>query len=198
MFLAGVKIAVARDTAFAFLYQANLDTLSALGAQLEFFSPLNDPAMPEVDALYLPGGYTELHLAQLAANQTMQHSIRAHHAQGKPILAECGGMLYLLDHLTDSAGNGAAIVGLLPGQATMQKRLANLGMYSITLPEGVLRGHSFHYSHMETDVEPLALSEGATPGSREEPAYRTVRLHATYMHHYFPSNPEATAHLFMQ
>lgn len=195
--LAGVKIAVARDTAFAFLYQANLDTLSALGAQLEFFSPLNDAAMPEADALYLPGGYPELHLAQLAANQTMQHSIRAHHAQGKPILAECGGMLYLLDRLTDSAGSSAAMVGLLPGHATMQKRLANLGMYSITLPEGVLRGHSFHYSRMETDAEPLALSAGARQGSKEEPAYRTGRLHASYLHHYFPSNPEAAARLFM-
>jgi cobyrinic acid a,c-diamide synthase len=195
--LAGVKIAVARDTAFAFLYQANLDTLSALGAQLEFFSPLNDPAMPEADALYLPGGYPELHLAQLTANQDMQHSVRAHHAKDKPILAECGGMLYLLDSLTDSAGSSAAMVGLLPGQATMQKRFANLGMYSITLPEGVLRGHSFHYSRMETDVEPLALSAGARPGSKEEPAYRMGRLHASYMHHYFPSNPEAAARLFM-
>jgi len=195
--LAGIKIAVARDTAFAFLYQANLDTLSAMGAQLEFFSPLNDVVMPEADALYLPGGYPELHLAQLAANQAMQHSIRAHHAQGKPILAECGGMLYLLDRLTDSAGTSAAMVGLLPGHATMKKRLTNLGLYSIALPEGILRGHSFHYSRMETDLEPLALSAGARSGSKEEPAYRTGRLHASYLHHYFPSNPEATARLFM-
>jgi len=195
--LAGVKIAVARDTAFAFLYQANLDTLSALGAQLEFFSPLNDAAMPQADALYLPGGYPELHMAQLSSNQTMQHSVRAHHAQGKPVLAECGGMLYLLDRLTDSTGSSAAMVGLLPGQATMQKRLANLGMYSITLPEGVLRGHSFHYSRMETDAEPLVQSTGTRPGSKQEPAFRNGRLHASYMHHYFPSNPEAAARLFM-
>lgn len=195
--LAGVKIAVARDTAFAFLYQANLDTLSALGAQLEFFSPLNDAAMPEADALYLPGGYPELHLAQLAANQNMMHSIRSHHAQGKPILAECGGMLYLLDRLTDSADNSADMLGLLPGRATMQKRFANLGLYNIALPEGELRGHSFHYSNMQTDVAPLAQSTGARPGSKEEPAYRVGRLHASYLHHYFPSNPEAVAHLFM-
>lgn len=89
------------------------------------------------------------------------------------------------------------MVGLLPGHATMQKRLDNLGMYSITLPEGVLRGHSFHYSRMETDAEPLALSAGARQGSKEEPAYRTGRLHASYLHHYFPSNPEAAARLFM-
>lgn len=195
--LEGVKIAVARDAAFSFLYRANLDTLSALGAQLQFFSPLNDAIMPEADALYLPGGYPELHLAQLASNQTMQHSVRAHHAQGKPILAECGGMLYLLDRLTDCSGSSAAMVGLLPGQATMQKRLANLGMYSITLPEGVLRGHSFHYSKMETAVEPLVQSTGARPGCRQEPAFRQGRLHASYMHHYFPSNPEAAARLFM-
>lgn len=89
------------------------------------------------------------------------------------------------------------MVGLLPGQATMQKRLANLGMYSITLPEGVLRGHSFHYSKMETAFEPLAQSTGNRPGSRQEPAFRKGRLHASYMHHYFPSNPEAAARLFM-
>ena len=195
--LADVKIAVARDTAFAFLYQANLDILCALGAQLEFFSPLADRAMPEASALYLPGGYPELHLAQLAANQTMQHSIRAHHEQGKPILAECGGMLYLLDRLTDSAGHSADMVGLLPGHAAMQKRFANLGLYSIALPEGELRGHSFHYSNMQTDVAPLAQSTGARPGSKAEPAYRIGRLHASYLHHYFPSNPEAAARLFM-
>lgn len=195
--LAGVKIAVARDTVFAFLYQANLDTLCSLGAQLEFFSPLNDTAIPEADALYLPGGYPELHLAQLSGNLSMQHSIRAHHLQGKPILAECGGMLYLLDRLTDGEGNSAAMTGLLHGQATMQKRMANLGLYSIVLPEGILRGHSFHYSKMETNIVPLASTVGTRDGSKEEPAYRIGRLHATYLHHYFPSNPEAVARLFM-
>lgn len=195
--LAGVKIAVARDTVFAFLYQANLDTLCSLGAQLEFFSPLNDTAMPEADALYLPGGYPELHLAQLSGNLSMQHSIRAHHLHGKPILAECGGMLYLLDRLTDGEGNSAAMTGLLPGQAMMQKRMANLGLYSIALPEGILRGHSFHYSKMETNIAPLASTVGTREGSKGEPAYRIGRLHATYLHHYFPSNPEAVARLFM-
>jgi cobyrinic acid a,c-diamide synthase len=194
--LQGTKIAVARDAAFAFLYQVNLDLLRALGAQLEFFSPLADQAMPEADALYLPGGYPELHLAPLAANQAMQQSIRDHHARGKPILAECGGMLYLLDSLTDDAGERATMVGLLPGQAALQKRMANLGMYSVSLPEGTLRGHSFHYSRMETTLEPIAQAVGQ-PGTRHsEPAYRVGRLHASYLHHYFPSNPEAVAHLF--
>jgi len=196
-FLAGIKIAIAHDTAFAFLYQANLDTLSALGAHLEFFSPLHDQAMPQADALYLPGGYPELHLQQLSTNKTMRQSIRDHHQQDKPILAECGGMLYLLDRLSDSMGNSAAMLGLLSGQATMQKRFSNLGMFSIKLPEGELRGHSFHYSRMETRLEAIAHSVGAKLGGKEEAAYRIGRLHAMYLHHYFPSNPEATARLFM-
>lgn len=195
--LRGVKIAVARDAAFSFLYPANLDTLRKLGAQLEFFSPLADEAMPITDALYLPGGYPELHLARLAANRTMLQGIRSHHAEGKPILAECGGMLYLLDNLADSEGAGAAMVGILPGRATMQKRLSNLGMHSIELPEGALRGHTFHYSRMETQMQPLASSTAAVTGGRAEQAYRIGRLHASYLHHYFPSNPEAIASLFM-
>jgi len=89
--LAGVRIGVARDTSFAFLYQANLDLLRALGAELVFFSPLADAALPEVDSLYLPGGYPELHLQALAGNRPMLQAIREHHGAGKPILAECGG-----------------------------------------------------------------------------------------------------------
>lgn len=195
--LEGTRIAVARDAAFAFLYSANLDLLQELGARLEFFSPLADKAMPDADALYLPGGYPELHLAQLAANLAMQESIRDHHVCGKPIVAECGGMLYLLESLTDDAGQCAAMVGLLPGRATLQKRLANLGMYSIRLPEGTLRGHSFHYSRMETALEPLALASPQADSKPTEAAYRLGRLHASYLHHYFPSNPETAARLFM-
>ncbi len=195
--LDGLTIAVARDLAFGFLYQANLDTLCRLGARLEFFSPLCDEMMPDADALYLPGGYPELHLAQLARNHTMQQSIQAHHECGKPILAECGGMLYLLQNLTHSDGTSAPMVGILPGHAAVQRRLANLGMHSIELPEGVLRGHTFHYSRVETPLEPLVSSTAVAAGGRGEPAYRIGRLHASYVHHYFPSNPHAAAQLFM-
>ncbi len=195
--LRGVTIAVARDAAFSFLYQANLDTLRQLGAELAFFSPLADEAMPAADALYLPGGYPELHLARLSTNQTMQQSIRSHHARGKPILAECGGMLYLLESLADADGESGVMAGILPGRASVQKRLGNLGMHSIQLPEGALRGHTFHYSRMETTLQPLASSIAAVTGGRGEPAYRIGRLHASYLHHYFPSNPEAIANLFM-
>lgn len=195
--LTGVRIAVARDAAFAFLYRANLDLLRASGAELAFFSPLGDSALPEADALYLPGGYPELHLDQLAANQAMKAAIHAHHASGKPIVAECGGMLYLLESLNDTQGHGAGMIGLLPGHATMQNKLANLGLHGVDLPEGSLRGHTFHYSRMESPLTPLIWSEGARAGRRGEPVYRLGRLHAAYLHLYFPSNPEAAARLFM-
>ena len=194
--LAGVRIAVAHDAAFAFLYRANLETLQALGAELAFFSPLSDAHLPEADALYLPGGYPELHLNALSENQPMQEAIRAHHAANKPIVAECGGMLYLCDGLTDSEGRRAPMCALLPGEAVMQTRLACLGLYSVTLPEGELRGHSFHYSTLESPQAPLATTVGTRTSARGEPVYRLGRLHAAYLHHYFPSNPEATARLF--
>jgi cobyrinic acid a,c-diamide synthase len=195
--LDGVCIAVAQDAAFSFLYRANLDILRALGAELRFFSPLADHALPEADALYLPGGYPELHLTELEDNRAMADAIRAHHAAGTPIVAECGGMLYLLESLTDTQGRRADMLGLLPGHAVMQERLASLGMHSAALPEGTVRGHTFHYSRMESPLAPVAWSEGARAGRRGEPVYRLGQLHAAYLHMYFPSNPEAAARLFM-
>lgn len=195
--LKNVRIAIARDAAFTFLYRANLDLLREQGAELIFFSPLNDAALPDADALYLPGGYPELHLDELAANQAMKAAIQAHHAAGKPIVAECGGMLYLLDSLTNTQGRRAQLLGMLPGHAVMQERLANLGMHSAALPEGPMRGHTFHYSRMESPLVPTVLSEGARAGRRGEPVYRLGRLHAAYLHLYFPSNPVAAARLFL-
>lgn len=195
--LEGVTIAVARDAAFAFLYPANLDCLAALGARLAFFSPLSDRRLPLCDAVWLPGGYPELHLARLSANVGMKTAIREHHACGKPVVAECGGMLYLLQSLTDTLGHGAALAGLLPGEAVMQSRLAALGLQHATLPEGELRGHTFHYSRMATALAPIARGSSPNGGATAEPVYRLGRLTATYMHWYFPSNPETTARLFM-
>jgi cobyrinic acid a,c-diamide synthase len=194
--LDGLRIAIARDGAFAFLYRANLDLLRWLGAELCFFSPLDESALPGADALYFPGGYPELHLDRLGANRPMKEAVRVHHAAGRPILAECGGMLYLLESLTDAHGRSAEMVGILPGHARMQERLANLGVHSIALPQGEIRGHTFHYSRLETPMLPVARSEGRRPGQRGEPAYREGALHASYMHLYFPSNPRAVAGLF--
>lgn len=195
--LEGIRIAVARDQAFAFLYRSNMDLLQEIGAEITFFSPLSDCALPEVDALYLPGGYPEIHLDSLAANESIKADIQAHHAAGKAIVAECGGMLYLLDSLTDAEGRSASMAGLLPGNAVIQSQLANLGLHSVSLPEGELRGHTFHHSRMQCDLEPVAYSASARQHGKPESVYRQTRLTASYLHFYFPSNPEASAQLFL-
>jgi len=194
--LQGIRIAVAHDTAFAFIYPANIDCLRSLGAEICFFSPLNCNELPRADALYLPGGYPELHLAQLAANQTMQDAIRIHFLANQPLLAECGGMLYLLQSLQDQQGQRANMVGLLPGNAVMQSNLINIGLQSVTLPEGQFRGHTFHHSSLDCELEVFAHTEPACFHGSAEPVYRQRHLTASYLHLYFSSNPEATAQLF--
>ncbi len=194
--LRGVRIAIARDPAFSFLYHANLETLRALGAELLFFSPLANEPVPEADALYLPGGYPELHLGALAANEAMRLSVRAHHAEGKPIVAECGGMLALLDSLSDAQGHGAPMLGLIPGRGVMEKRLVNLGLHAVELPEGTLRGHTFHHARIESPLQPLAETRAQRHHGKPEAVFRRGRLHASFLHLYFPSNPWAVAQLF--
>ncbi|WP_202407995.1 cobyrinate a,c-diamide synthase [Novosphingobium silvae] len=193
--LPGLRVAIARDEAFAFLYHANIDWLERAGAQLSFFSPLRDACLPVCDALWLPGGYPELHLETLCADRGMLASIRAHHTAARPILAECGGLLYACEALDDGKGARADLLGLFPGMATMQPRLAALGMQEVDLPGGTLRGHTFHYSRMQTALPPVVRAR--TPDGRPgEAIYRAGSLTASYMHFYFPSAPAAAARLF--
>lgn len=198
--LAGRRIAVARDAAFCFIYQANLDTLRALGAELVFFSPLADAALPDCDALWLPGGYPELHAQRLGANASLIESLRVHVAADKPVWAECGGMMALFDAIVDMEGVAHAMWGLLPGSVTMQKRLAALGPQQLELTSGTLRGHAFHYSTAATVVAESART--ARPGMPAEPGkgeavYRQGSVRASYFHPWFPSSPEAAASLFL-
>jgi len=195
--LAGRAIAVARDAAFAFLYPANLATLRALGATLTFFSPLADePVPPGADALYLPGGYPELHAEALSGAANWRASVRAAHAGGMPILAECGGMMALTDRLADKEGNPWPMAGLLAGEVTMQARLAGLGSQALETAQGQLRGHTFHYSTLATAAVPMAVTVKHPSGAAGEAVYRVGSLTASYFHAYFPSNPAAAAHFF--
>lgn len=164
---------------------------------MRFFSPLADAALPEADALFLPGGYPELHAARLEENVPMHSAIRTFHAQAKPILAECGGMMFLADTLVDAAGVRHRMCGLLPGTVHMQAKLAALGLQEAALPEGALRGHTFHYSSFETPLAPIARASPRRHGRPGENIYRLGRLTASYVHLYFPSNPDAAARLFL-
>lgn len=195
--LRGKTIAVARDAAFGFIYPANLDTLIALDAQLSFFSPLAGDALPSCDAIWLPGGYPELHAATLATRNDLWLALREHVNAGKSVLAECGGMMSLFNTLIDRDGARHALAGLLPGTTAMQPRLSAIGTQFAELPEGKLSGHTFHFSKSETSLLPLARA--STPDGREgEAIYRVKRLTASYVHFYFPSNPQAIAALFAQ
>ena len=195
--LAGMRIAIARDAAFSFLYAANVRLLEQLGADVGFFSPLHDSHVA-ADAVYLPGGYPELHLDALAGNRSMQQALRAHVDAGKPLYAECGGMLYLLETLTDKDGHGARLAGILPGHGRLQPRLAGLGMQGLPTPGGELRGHSFHHSTMTTTLSPAAHGTRQRDGGPGEPVYRHGAVVASYLHLYFPSAPEAAAALFLR
>ncbi|MDR1039961.1 MAG: cobyrinate a,c-diamide synthase [Deltaproteobacteria bacterium] len=194
--LRGRRIAIARDDAFSFIYQANLDLLSLMGAELSFFSPVAGDPFPECDALYLPGGYPELHLAALSSNRDVMEGTRRHFEADRPILAECGGMLYLLEEL-GLDGVFTEMAGILPGRGALTGGLRGLGLMSADLPEGTLRGHSFHHSALKVSLEPVCKAKRQDERRKEsEDIFRIRRLTASYMHFYLPSNPEATLRLF--
>ena len=195
--LDGMRVAIARDAAFSFIYPANVSLLEEMGAQVSYFSPLADEPVPEAsDALYLPGGYPELHAQALSHCQRSAQTIRAHTEAAKPIVAECGGMLYLLEQLTDTHGVTTPMLGLLPGHATMQTRFTALGMQQIESGYGAMTGHTFHYSTLTTPLTPVRTATRAQTDASGEAVFRAGSIVATYMHTYWPSNPAFAAALF--
>ncbi|AEG92730.1 cobyrinate a,c-diamide synthase [Ramlibacter tataouinensis] len=194
--LQGRTVAIARDAAFCFVYAANLDCLQALGARLSFFSPLAGEALPECDAVWLPGGYPELHAPQLSRNLRLREGLAAHLARSKPMWAECGGMMALFDALQTADGQVHPMWGLLPGQVVMQQRLAALGPQQLALAGGVLRGHTFHHSLCASPLAPAAHTTSPGGVKSGEALYRLGSLRASYFHAWFASSPAATAELF--
>ncbi len=193
--LRGRRVAVARDAAFAFVYPANVDWLRRQGAQVRFFSPLAGDPLPDCDALWLPGGYPELHLETLAARTDLMDQIRAHHRAGRPILAECGGMLFLLRSLRDRDGREYRLAGLLPGEGAMTNRPQGLGMQAVEWAGETLRGHTFHYARAEVEWSPTARARRHPDGAPGEAVFCRSGLWASFMHLYFPSAPRALAGL---
>ena len=206
------RIAVSRDAALFFLYQENLDLLAAAGAELVFFSPLSDAALPAgCSGLYLCGGYPELYARELAANQAMLESIRGFIGRGGPVYAECGGYMYLMAALIDTAGETWPLAGHFPWSCCMKTRRQALGYRELrTLvpsclgPAGLLaRGHEFHYSVAHEPELAVAAPPGATV---KDPArlfmagnaaadlnlplgVRQGAVAASYAHVHFASNP---------
>jgi len=203
-----VRIAVACDRAFSFYYQDNLDLLAAWGAEVAPFSPLTDAALPpDTAGIYLGGGFPELYAATLAANEPLRQALLAAHAAGVPIWAECGGLMYLTQGLTDADGRHHRMVGLLPGWARMDRRRLTLGYRTVraraatplTRPGDELPGHEFHWSTLEAGP-----SDGAPPPAWEivdhvstshghanrHECYATPNLLASYIHLHLACHPD--------
>lgn len=189
------RIAIARDDAFAFYYDDNLDLLAAYGAELVPFSPLADDRVPDAGAIYLGGGYPELHAGKLATNSAMFASLRSAAARGVPIYAECGGLMYLAESLIAPDGARHTMCGILPGVSTMQPRpkLAYVEVEalqdSLFLRKGVrLRGHEFHYSSLPRLDEDSAAYRMFTPEQRLE-GFAVGSVFASYVHLHFGVDP---------
>jgi len=200
-----VRIAVARDRAFCFYYEDNLDALRADGAEIVEFSPLTDRRLPDGAAgLYIGGGYPELYARELSGNDSMRDSISHFVSNGGPTYAECGGLMYLGRHLRLLDGDSLPMVGALPFGTKVTDRLVRFGYTEVSFTAdcllgragGTARGHSFHYSTIDGVPEvPCAYRVRSTlSGIEGTEGYVVGNVLASYIHLHFLSTPDLSAH----
>lgn len=200
-----VRIGIAYDPAFCFYYPDNLELLEEAGAELVRFSPLNDRLLPDVDMLYLGGGYPELHGEVLARNVAIRTAIRQFAERGGTIYAECGGMMYLTQAIRDFAGRSHEMVGLFPAETVMRKSDLVLGYRTVECSQGcilgesgtTMRGHEFHYSALVPKGElqyacALRDAQGECKGSDGLVVGNVLAL---YTHVHFASWPQVVKSL---
>ncbi|MEN8142205.1 MAG: cobyrinate a,c-diamide synthase [Thermodesulfobacteriota bacterium] len=199
-----VRIGVARDRAFCFYYEDNLDLLVRAGAEIVEFSPLTNHSLPEnLQGIYLGGGYPELYADQLSVNSGMCKSVQAWADAGKPVYAECGGFMYLTEGITDTAGKFYPLAGVFPVKARMKKGRVALGYRQAKLMDDSmlglqntnLRGHEFHYS--EIDEMPDSVMRNFLLADGRHEGYRTKNTLGSYLHLHFGFNPQG-AESFVQ
>ncbi len=200
------RIGVAWDTAFQFYYPANFELLRAAGAELLFWSPLQDRELPPVDALYFGGGYPEVYARELASNQRMLKAVREFAYSGRPVYAECGGLMYLAEALEDEAGDLHPMVGVLPTRVTMKPKRLTLGYVEVEVtrdtplaPAGtVVRGHEFHASRIDevpASVPRAYVVRMRRGGEPRAEGYLVANALMSYVHVHLGSNPGVAAHL---
>ena len=195
------RIAVARDEAFCFCYPETLETLARAGAECVFFSPMRDAALPEADALYLPGGYPELYAETLSKNEPLRRAVAAAVAAGMPTVAECGGFLYLGQTLADEAGKVWPMAGVLPGDGFRAGRLVRFGYADLTAREDSLLFragervpvHEFH--HWDSTCPGDALEAEKPDGRRWRCGFAGPRLYAGFPHLYLAGRPRLAERL---
>ena len=200
-----IRVAVARDRAFSFYYQDNLDILQQLGAELVFWSPLTDTALPtNVQGLYFGGGFPEVFAQQLAENISARESVRRAILQGMPTYAECGGLMYLCEKITDYENQSWSMVGVLPTTTVMEKRLTVGYRQATALQDspllsagGTVWGHEFHHSQL-TVMPEKPLFETRRYNQKEQgkvatEGWQVHQLHASYVHLHWGEHPEIPA-----
>jgi len=189
-----LKIAVARDEAFNFLYHENLEVLARHGT-IEWFSPLADRRLPEADLICLAGGYPELYAEKLSANRAMCNAIADYCQKGGRTYAECGGMMYLGKTLTLKEGTALPMCEVLDLDTTMEDARLTLGYRALTMEGylgGELRGHEFHYSHLKRagNLRNIATVKNARNEPCPTPVYRNGNTIASYIHLYWGQRPD--------
>ena len=211
-----VTIAVAYDKAFCFYYEDNLDLLKNAGAEIIAFSPLSDSAIPDkADAIYIGGGYPELYAEELSKNTSMMKSINGWANSGKPIYAECGGLMYLSKGIYDFNGKFFEMAGVFPFETEMKKGRSHLGYREILLKEDCilgkegdkLKGHEFHYSEIVNNSYELGVMSYELKNKKDsknlslvtcysllnnnrDEGYTFKNTLANYIHIHFGSNSE--------
>lgn len=192
-----VRVAVARDEAFCFLYEDNLRLLEKLGADLVEFSPIHDQTMPEADGLLLPGGYPELYARQLSENISMREAVRRAVTGGMPCLAECGGFMYLHREMEDMQGNFWSMAGVINGRAYRTKKLGRFG-YIHLAGEAFGRqyeqipAHEFHYFDSE-DCGDAFCAQKPLSTRGWKCMHTEYRMLAGFPHLYYYGAPEVAA-----
>lgn len=196
----GLTLALAEDEAFNFYYPDNFELLEQAGVKIQRFSPLHDTKLPDCQMIWLGGGYPEVHGAKLAANIKMRESLQKAHQQRVPLYAECGGLMYLGESLTDGNDETYAMCGVLPGHSQMGKRLTRFGYCEATALHDTLlakkgetlRGHEFHYSDFSGPL-PAALDcckwRDGVAISRWQGGFQHHATFASYLHVHFAQRP---------
>jgi cobyrinic acid a,c-diamide synthase len=194
------RIGVAYDRAFSFYYAENIEILEKYGGVPVYFDPITDKSLPDIDGLYIGGGYPELYARELSGNKTLMWEIRDKINNGMPVFAECGGYMYLSESITVD-GDNFPMVGAIPATVNMKGlslgyRDAAAASSGVILEKGQrIRGHEFHYSRIEfhgSQKPAYEFKNGACEG------YNCRSLTAGYLHVYFPSNQNAARRFVLQ
>lgn len=202
-----VRIAIARDRAFSFYYQDNLDILQQLGAQLIPWSPLDDTDLPDnIQGMYFGGGFPEVFAQQLTENTRAREAVRIAILTKIPTYAECGGLMYLCQSITNFEGQSWSMVGVLPTTTVMGKRLTVGYRQATALQDSpllntgtVVWGHEFHHSQLTTMPEkPLFETRGYDQSKTATEGWRMPQLHASYVHLHWGGRPEIPRRFLQQ